>query len=148
MRVYRSTDWRIVYSLAGLLVNVAAPAESFQAGVYDISTQTVMPHLEENLHYAISHERRCVQQQDLPLLFLILRQDSFAGCGLKGTHQTAGSVQLSLECKSKKVATGSARLFYTPEYIRGELEIKMGGKNMTFSQRIEGIRVDGDECKR
>ena len=49
-------------------------------------------------------------------------------------------IALQLICKSIQVATGTATLTLKPNQIVGSLEIQMGGKNMTFSQRMQAIR--------
>lgn len=37
-------------------------------------------------------------------------------------------------------ASGAASLEGAPERVTGILEVKMGGKNMTFAQRVEAVR--------
>lgn len=91
-----------------------------------------MPNLEENLRYATTRERRCLSLDDFDSLFPILRHPSLEGCRLDERHR--------LVCANPQVASGAAWLETAGERIAGALEVKMGGKNMTFSQRIEGVR--------
>jgi len=91
-----------------------------------------MPHLEENLRYATTREQRCLQPDDLDSLFPILRHPSLEGCHLNDRYR--------LVCANPQVASGAARLDAAGERIAGTLDIKMGGKNMTFSQRVEAVR--------
>ncbi len=123
----------------------AAWAYALQPGVYDITAQTVMPHLEENLRDAIVRERRCLRSRDLPSLFPVLRHRSLGGCALVGQHRDDGELRFVLHCESPHVATGTARLTPGPGRITGVLEVKMGGKNTTFTQRIDGVRQG--ECE-
>lgn len=37
--------------------------------LYEITTETGMPHLENNLRYADTREKRCLSQQDLATAF-------------------------------------------------------------------------------
>jgi len=99
-----------------------------------------MPHLEENLRYAITQEQRCLQPDELAALFPILRHPSLDGCRLDDARRRGSSVRYGLVCANPQVASGTARLDGAGERIAGILEIKMGGKNMTFSQRVEAVR--------
>lgn len=99
-----------------------------------------MPHLEESLRYATTREQRCVQLDELAALFPILRHPSLEGCHLDDEHRRGDSIRYRLACASPQVASGTARLDVAGGRIAGILEVKMGGKNMTFSQRIEAVR--------
>jgi hypothetical protein len=110
----------------------SASGEALVPGTYDITARTVMPNLEENLRYATTRERRCLHSHDLTSVFPILRHPSLEGCKL--------GIDYALTCASPQVATGNARFDTAPGRITGSLEIKMGGKNMTFSERIEAVR--------
>ena len=92
-----------------------------------------MPNLEENLRYATTREQRCVNLDDLDSWFPILRHPSLEGCHLNDRYR--------LVCANPQVASGAARLDAAGERIAGTLEVKMGGKNMTFHQRIEAVRL-------
>lgn len=111
-----------------------------QAGSYEIVAETVMPHLEENLRYARIQERRCLRRDELSSIFPVLHHPSFDGCRLGNESRSGGAVRYALVCENTQVATGTARLNTRPDRIVGILEIKMGGKNMTFSQHIEAVR--------
>ena len=113
---------------------VWSSSEAAESGAYDITASTEMPHLEENLRYATVRERRCVR--GLASLFPILQHPSLEGCTLAGDL---------LVCANPQVATGSVRLDEAPGRISGVLEVKMGGKNMTFAQRVEAVRLG--ECE-
>ena len=99
-----------------------------------------MPNLEENLRYATTREQHCVNIADIEAFFPILRHPSLDGCHLD---------RYRLVCANPQVATGTARLDAVGERVAGLLQIKMGGKNMTFSQRIEAVRQrDCDDPQR
>ncbi len=119
---------------------VWASDEAVRPGTYDITAQTVMPHLEENLRYATTRERRCLRSHDLPSVFPILRHQSLEGCELGDASRHGDTIRYLLVCKNPHVATGAARLDAGPGRITGILEVKMGGKNMTFSQRVDAAR--------
>lgn len=129
-----------------LLCGLAWTAGEGSPGRYEITARTVMPHLEENLRYATTRELRCLRSDEPSALFPILRHPSLAGCTLGDPSRRGSTVRYSLACASPQVATGSARLDEAPQRITGTLQIKMGGKNMSFAQRIEALRQG--ECER
>jgi hypothetical protein len=114
-----------------LCCNAWGAAGAAEPGVYDVTASTEMPHLEENLRYATTRERRCLGADDFASLFPVLRHPSLEGCRLAGNL---------LVCASPEVATGAVRMEQAPGRVSGVLEVKMGGKNMTFAQRVEAVR--------
>ena len=126
---------------ASLLCTVAwASGEAVEAGSYEITAEIAMPHLEENLRYATTRERRCLRARELSSVFPILHHPSLEGCNLDSERRRGDTIRYRLVCASPQVATGTARLDAGPGRIAGILEITMGGKNMTFSQRIKAVR--------
>jgi hypothetical protein len=126
---------------------VASPA-TLNPGVYLITAETLLPHLEENLRYATIRSNQCLGTQDAATLFPILRHQAFAGCELAATRSSGERSEFSLGCKNPEAATGTAYLVASPSAVFGLLEIKMGAKNMTLSQRISGPRVGACEATR
>jgi len=124
-----------------LLCTVAwAAGQAAEPGAYDITASTAMPHLEESLRYATTRERRCLQAHELASVFPILQHPSLEGCKLADESRRGDTIQYLLVCASPQAATGAARLDAGPGRVTGILEIKMGGKNMTFAQRVEAVR--------
>ena len=99
-----------------------------------------MPHLEENLRYATVREVRCVRSGEFASLFTIMRHKSMTGCVLRDADDSGESVRYRLACEQPDVASGSAWLRPRPAGIDGALQVKMGGKNMTFEQRVRAAR--------
>jgi hypothetical protein len=109
-------------------------------GLYEIDTQVLMPNLEENLRYADTQVRRCIRRNTVSDLFPVLQYTLLNGCTLAAGKQRGDTVIYSLVCKGSNGTTGTARLQSQANAVDGTLKIKMGGKNMTFSQRIEAMR--------
>jgi hypothetical protein len=82
----------------------AAPAEN----LYDLTIETGMPHLEENLRYATLHERRCVDTRDLSASFPILHDVSLQDCQLADAALSDGGVSYTLRCAGGHGTTGEA----------------------------------------
>lgn len=112
----------------------AADDHPFPPGQYEITWQTVMPHLDE-MRRISDRETRCLHG-DPSEFFPVLRQPALRGC----TLGTSAAGRYRLACASDRVASGSATLSGDPSTLRGALTIKMGGKNMTFSQHVTATR--------
>jgi hypothetical protein len=110
-------------------------------GRYDVTAQMYMPHLEE-MRRIVTHEQYCLRDSDPSGLFPVLHQPALRGCMLDHGEQTADSFEYVLVCETALGATGSARFDHDRGRVIGTINVKMGGKNMTFSQRIEA-RLSG-----
>src|SRR5687768_1152812 len=124
---------RIVLSLAISLLATAAwtPSEAIPPGIYEISTEMLMPHLEENLRYAKTRERRCIRDHVASDFFSILRHQSLNGCKLAAGNRSGDTMYYPLTCNGGQETTGTAQLSAGADRVDGVLEIQMGGKNMT-----------------
>lgn len=111
---------------------------------YEIVTETSMPHLEENLRYTKTREQQCFTAEQLTSAFAVLAQTAFAGCVLRHQDTEADTVSYRLVCDGNSGTTGTASWRRAERVSYGTLNVKLGGKNMTFSQRITA--TDLGEC--
>ena len=132
--------------MATTVVGLAWAAESMPPRMYEVWTETNMPHLAENLRYATTHETRCLAQRDLADAFPILRHQSFATCRLDHEQRHDDEISYRLTCDARLGTTGEALWRLSEHQITGTLRVQMGGKNMTFSQRVTAVPVG--ECTR
>ena len=143
----RRSNRKLVTSLTFLLTVAVTDTPVFAAplvlnpGSYDISAETVLPHLEENMRYATTRQKRCLGERDVSTLFPLLHHRALAGCALTHAQSTGQDHAYALACDNPGTATGTARVTVKPGTIRGVLDIKLGGKNMTLSQRIDAQRL-------
>ena len=149
-----SSRWRVALAVTlvqlaiSMLGAVAIPARAAAAGFeiapgrYDITAQVVMPHMDE-MRRKLTSEQRCLGADNPVALFPVMRQPALRGCALDYPVAEADTWQYILVCESARVATGTARFNRSRDRIIGMLDVKMGGKNMTFSQRIEAV-LHGD----
>ena len=105
---------------------------------YDLTVETSMPHLEENLRYTLERDQRCLGRDDLASAFPVLHHPSLAGCKLRERSHDENTLSFQLVCDRAHGTTGQAIWQVEKHIIRGTLDVKLGGKNMTFSQRITG----------
>lgn len=111
-------------------------AETMPARLYEVITETSMPHLEENLRYAITRENRCLGGEDLASAFPVLKSASLADCRLQHESRHGDAVSYLLVCEGGHGTTGSASWRVGEQLMVGTLNVKLGGKNMTFFQRL------------
>src|SRR3984893_5590269 len=94
-----------------LLVAVRAPVRAFDAAepqLYELTTETSMPHLEENLRYANTTRRQCLAMSQLTTAFPILQHPALEGCKLENERLLPQSLSYQLVCTGGHATTGSA----------------------------------------
>lgn len=111
------------------------------ARLYDVTIETGMPHLEENLRYATTRSQRCLTRNDLASVFPILDHPSLAGCKLSEQSSADDGLVYRLVCESDTQTTGTATWHLGEHVIRGTLDVKLGGKNMTLFQRVTATAI-------
>jgi hypothetical protein len=111
-------------------------SETSPARLYEVITQTGMPHLDENLRYATTRENRCLTGEELASAFPILKSASLADCKLRHESRLGDVVSYVLVCDGGHGTTGSATWRIGEQLTVGTLNVKLGGKNMTLFQRV------------
>lgn len=119
-------------SAAALLVLLLAHGAGAQPRLYDVTTETGMPHLDESLRYATRREARCLDPAELSGAFWMLQHVALQDCRLV----KASAERYPLQCDGGHGTQGEARWQLDDPVLRGTLEVRLGGKNMTFHQRI------------
>jgi hypothetical protein len=140
-RPLRGLPAALLVAGAALLARGAAASEMMPAADYDVFTETVMPHLEENLRYASTREKHCWRHQALASAFPILAHPSLADCRLTGESRNDLTVSYQLSCGGGHGTTGTATWVLGADSVRGTLNVRLGGKNMTFYQRVTATSV-------
>src|SRR3954468_19599802 len=101
-----SPRWAIGMLAAMCLSVHAATPVAAPPGEYDLTAQTVLPHLEEALRYATTRSRQCLREPDATDLFPLLRHQAFAGCEL--LPEPSDGLHFTLHCANPEAASGSA----------------------------------------
>jgi hypothetical protein len=130
--------WSLILTIAIQLSVVAiVSAAQPMPRLYEVTTETGMPHLEENLRYATRVERRCMDPQELTAAFWMLGDVSLQDCRLVKLSEEPDGVSLyKLKCSGGHGTIGSAQWQFGANLISGTLNVRLGGKNMTFNQRV------------
>jgi hypothetical protein len=114
--------------------------------LYEVTSQTGMPNLEENLRYTVTHQERCATERELLTGFPVLSHPSLAGCRLGEEQREGDTVTMHLSCDSGHGTSGTATWRIGSSVLQGILTVKLGGKNMTFFQRLTAKRLGRDSC--
>jgi hypothetical protein len=123
---------------AALACALAWSSQLMPPRLYEVTTVTAMPHLEENLRYATTHERRCLSQADLASAsaFPVLSHAALKDCRLGEESRQEDGVSYVLICDGGHGTTGGAQWRIGEHQVTGTLSVKLGGKNFTFYQRV------------
>lgn len=140
---YSHARLRVLAALVAALLADANAEAATAARSYQIAATMVMPHLDE-MRRQVSQHTRCVADDAPGGLFPVLDQHALRGCRLDYPKVTGARREYVLVCASARVASGTATIDDAQESLVGVLAVKMGGKNMTFSQRVEARR--GEAC--
>src|SRR5438477_8929838 len=114
-----------------LLSQQGLASEPMFPKLYEVTTEIGMPHLEENLQYAITRERSCMTRFD-PLAFPILKHEALSGCHLDYDNRRDETTSYVLTCTAASGTTGNAQWQISSNRMSGTLNVKLGAKNMTF----------------
>ena len=129
-----------VLVLTALATTAFATELTLEPGLYDLAEQMVMPHMDE-MRRIVTHSQRCLMTAAPDAIFPVLEQPALGGCVLGYPKLSAERNDYVLVCESARVASGTATLVSHADLMVGLLTVKMGGKNMTFSQRVEARRI-------
>ena len=111
-------------------------AQAMPPRLYEMVTQTTMPHLEENLRYSTTREQRCLRQEELWTAFPVLHHPALMDCRLDQPGRQQDALSYALICEGGHGTTGHATWQLGRKQSIGTLYVKLGGKNMTFHQTI------------
>lgn len=133
-------------SVAAVLALVAvlpcgAQSQSAAPRLYETTIETGLPHLEENLRYATTRTRQCLGEKQLASAFPVLQHEALKGCRLDNARHDGSEIAYVLSCTNRTGTLGAARWRIEDSAIFGTLDVRLGGKNMTFYQRITGRLV-------
>lgn len=120
-------------------ISTALASDALSPRLYHLTIETSMPNLEDNLRYATTRETSCLGRKELATAFPVLNHVSLEGCRLVG--EPAGALKYRLACDGGHGTTGEAMWEVSDHQLIGTLNVKLGGKNMTFYQRITAVPV-------
>ena len=126
----------LTIGLLGSCLATLSVADGAPPRLYEVTTATGMPHLDENLRYATVTQKQCLDTRDLAGVFWMLQDVSLQDCKLVKVSESAETAAYQLQCSGGHGTTGEATWQLGSAAIAGTLNVRLGGKNMTFYQRI------------
>jgi hypothetical protein len=135
----------VITGSLGLVIGVAAAAgdaTTMQPGSYEIQIETGMPNLDE-LQRGRSVVKQCFTRTDIESgqAYRGPRGDQYANCKLMDYKSLNGEVSYHIVCPGSNAPSGYGAFTYTDTAFRGSVEMQMGGKNMTMTQKYTAKRV-------
>ena len=139
-RVLKLKPWNraALPALVMAFMPLALASDFMQPRLFELITETGMPHLEENLRYTITREKRCFGHKELASAFPVLSHAALKGCTLGDESRQDDTVSFLLVCEGGHGTTGNAVWRIGNQQITGLLNVRLGGKNLTFYQRVTG----------
>ena len=124
-----------------LLVSPITYSEALEvvAGSYAIESQMVLPHMEE-MRRTSKRVQVCIDDGNAAGMFPIFNHPALRGCALLTQRIDPETIDFVLNCAGVNGARGTAQLTFIGDNIKGELNVKVGGKNMTFVQYVNARR--------
>jgi hypothetical protein len=126
--------------IAGLCGSLAVAGTS-ETRLYQIETELSMPNLEQNLRYSITHGKECLTEAELEMRFPVLAHPAISDCHLRNRRHDRTQVSYDLICEAGHGTTGTATWEIGDHQKTGVLRVKLGGKNMTFFERVTAITL-------
>jgi hypothetical protein len=133
---------RIVVAGALFFLVSGANAESLalpQPGEYEVQMKLEMPHVED---VGIQKTARiCVTDSGTRGIVILSENNPLVRCPASNIRQDAGELTFDLICEGHNQAVAWAKFQLWPDHFSGVFDMKMGGKNMTMTERQSGKRV-------
>jgi hypothetical protein len=123
----------------------ASAAAALEPGEYEVSVRLDLPHVDGAT--ASRTTPVCVTEgrNDTHGLTALSTNNPFGGCAASNIREDAGTLLFDIACPGPNAATASARYTFKEQDFDGTITMKMGGKNMTMTERQHGRRTGG--CK-
>lgn len=121
--------------------SIAKADGALQPGEYQVTMRLEMPHVED---MGISKEASiCVTNSGTHGLVVLSDNNPLARCPASNIHQDGGTLTFDLVCEGHNQAVAWAKFNITADHFEGAFDMKMGGKNMTMTERQKGHRIGG-----
>jgi hypothetical protein len=136
----------ITFAVCLILPAIAALAgdggSMLRPGAYAVSYRLEVPHAER---WAIDQEATiCVtapQGSDQSRLPVLSGNNPLSQCPAANIRRNGASLSFDIRCESRDGARAHAVYHLAPEGFDGQIDMVMGGKNMTFVEVQTGRRV-------
>lgn len=130
--------------IAALLVCLpeAAAADTIphlRRGAYEVQMKLELPHVEDT--GAQKSSTVCITDSGTRGIVVLSENNPLARCPASNIKQADDILTFDVICEGHNQAIASARFQLSQDRFTGAFDMKMGGKNMTMTERQTGHRV-------
>lgn len=128
-----------------LLALIVAPGVAragdavLEPGEYEVEMRLKLPHIED-----MGAERTakvCIANGGTHGIVVLSENNPLARCPSSNVKQSGDELSFDLICEGHNQATAWAKFRLWPNRFAGAITMKMGGKNMTMTERQMGRRI-------
>jgi hypothetical protein len=121
--------------------SLRAETQALEPGEYEVRVRLELPHIEDV--GASKMARVCVTGGDSEAHGLVVLSDNnpLAHCPVFNVRQNSSTLTFDIVCPGGNAATGSAKFTIRAQGFEGAIAMKMGGKNMTMTERQSGRHI-------
>lgn len=125
------------------LVAVAGTARAGDAvlepGEYEVEMRLELPHIEDM--GAQRTAKVCITDSSTHGIIVLSENNPLGRCPASNVRQIGDELSFDLVCEGHNQAVAWAKFRLWPDRFAGAFEMKMGGKNMTMTERQAGRRI-------
>ncbi len=120
---------------------LAADQATLAAGEYEVTVRLALPNVEDTR--VSKTVRNCITANGSGSRGLGVLGDNnpLSACPVRNVRGQQKELRFDIVCPGSNAAIGMARFTLAPTGFEGSIDIKMGGKNMTMSERQVGRRI-------
>lgn len=132
---------RVLFLVAMMLSPIAASAgdTTLEPGAYEVEVRLDLPHIEDM--GAQRTAKVCITDDDTHGIGVLSENNPFARCPPLNVKHSVGELSFDVVCEGHNQAVAHARFQLWSDRFSGVFELKMGGKNMTMTERQTGRRI-------
>lgn len=112
-------------------------------GEYEVQMRLELPHIEDMV--VSKTASICVTETGTHGLVVLSDNNPLSRCPASNIRQEGDTLTFDLVCEGHNQAIAWAKFRIGPDRFTGAFDMKMGGKNMTMSERQSGRRIGA--CK-
>lgn len=125
--------------LAETAVALAGENTGLQPGEYEVQMRLELPHVEG---MGVQRtEKLCITGGGTHGIVVLSENNPLARCPASNIKESGGQLTFDLICEGHNQAVAWARFQLGPDRFAGAFDMKMGGKNMTMTERQTGRRI-------
>ncbi len=110
-----------------------------EPGEYEVDVRLDLPHIEDM--GAQRTARVCITDGETHGIVVLSENNPLARCPVSNVRQSADQLNFDIVCEGHNQAIARARFQLSSNRFSGTFDIKMGGKNMTMTERQTGRRI-------